>query len=259
MRPSISNDEGKSCPANPPPVIYSKTKIFKRLTFLMQIIPVIDLKDNLVVHAIRGDRANYQAIHQHSVLTDSSDIHAVLAGFQKVYPFKTFYIADLNAITGCGDHNEMIHQLAQTHPDIEFWLDDGSQVSAIVGDPPNLTSVIGTESQQSEPSSTSQKFILSLDFKNQQPAGLSAWFSKSQFWPTDVIVMTLNRVGSNSGPDFDKLTELKRSHPNTHFIAAGGVRGKTDLLKLKNMDIQGALLATALHSGAISEQDIKNL
>lgn len=225
----------------------------------MQIIPVIDLKDGMVVHAVRGDRANYRPIHKHSVLTDHSDIEAVLTGFLKLYPFKQFYIADLNAITGTGDHNSLIKALAKAHPDIEFWLDNGSQLSAVKNDLPNLTWVIGTESQQNPPCTASHNFILSLDFKNQQPIGLADWFKQSQFWPDCIIAMTLSRVGSNSGPDLEKLTALKRSHPNKHFIAAGGIRHCTDLLKLKNIDIRAALLATALHSGAIGKYDIQSL
>lgn len=225
----------------------------------MQIIPVIDLKDGLVVHAIRGDRANYRAIHHHSILTDSSDIDAVLAGFLKLYPFRAFYIADLNAITASGNNNAMIRAFARAHPDLEFWLDNGAQLSEIENDTPNLTWVIGTESQQSEPQLTNQDFILSLDFKNQQQVGLPAWFNQSQFWPNRLIAMSLSRVGSNNGPDFQKLMELRQRHLDKQVVAAGGIRNSSDLRKLRNIGIHAALLATSLHSGSISGADIQNL
>ena len=225
----------------------------------MQIIPVIDLKDGLVVHAVRGDRVNYQTIDRHSVLTRSSDIDSVLAGFLTLHPFKRFYIADLNAIDGSGNHDELIQTLANAHPAIEFWLDNGKQLAAINNDQPNLKWVIGTESQQTHPLKIKHEFILSLDFKNDRPAGLSDWFSQPQFWPSNIIVMTLSRVGSNSGPDFEKLNVLTKSHPNKQFIAAGGVRNFNDLLQLKSIGVSSALLATALHSGRISRRDIQNL
>ena len=225
----------------------------------MQIIPVIDLKDGQVVHAVRGDRANYRAIHRHSILTPSSEPHDVLASFLALHPFKKFYIADLNAIAGTGDHYPLILSLAQTHPEIEFWLDNGSQLSVTNNDQANLKRVIGTESQRSPPDNSNQDFILSLDFKDQRPAGLADWFSQSQFWPNTIIAMTLNRVGSNNGPDFEKLIDLKQHHPEKHLVAAGGVRDAGDLSKLKTIGIYAALLATALHSGAISKQDIQNL
>lgn len=225
----------------------------------MQIIPVIDLKDGMVVHAVRGDRAHYQPIHQHSALTAGSRFEEVLTGFLNLHPFNRFYIADLNAISGTGDHYRTIVSAAKTYPQIEFWLDNGSQLAAIETEPSNLKRVIGTESQLSQPCPSSREFILSLDFKDQRPAGLPAWFSQSQFWPNTVIVMTLSRVGSNNGPDFEKLFGLQNAHPDKHFVAAGGVRNAKDLTALKSGGIRSALLATSLHSGAVSKQDIQNL
>ena len=224
----------------------------------MQIIPVIDLKDGLVVHAVRGDRANYQPIHHHSVLTDSSEINQVIAAFLALHPFKRFYIADLNAILDSGDHYALIQTMARAHPNIEFWLDNGSQFSAIDKGQANLKWVIGTESQRIPPNAVNHHFILSLDFKNELPSGLEEWFTQTQFWPSNIIVMTLNRIGSNSGPDFETLSKLKQSHPDKEIIAAGGVRDYNDLLRLRKLDIHAALLATALHSGAISETEIRN-
>lgn len=225
----------------------------------MQIIPVIDLKNGVVVYAQRGERARYQPIHLHSILTASSEINAVMAGFLHLYPFKTFYIADLNAITGPGHHRPIIEQLLETYPHIEFWIDNGSQLSQINAGPPNRQWIIGTESQQSPARQSGQPFILSLDYKNNQPAGHLSWFEQSQFWPDKVIVMTLSRVGSNDGPDMEKLAAFRRLHPTKQFIAAGGVRHADDLENLKKHNINAALLATALHAGTISGEQIKNL
>lgn len=225
----------------------------------MQIIPVIDLKDGLVVHALRGNREQYQPIHLHSGLTSNSDVHAVLSSFLNHYPFKQFYIADLNAITGSGDHQALIEALVQTYPEIEFWVDNGCQLSDITACRPNRKRVIGTESQKSPACPSDLEFILSLDYKNQLATGHPSWFEMTDFWPDNIIVMTLSRVGSKSGPDFEKLAELCDRHPNKHFIAAGGIRHVEDLENLKKHGIQTALVATALHTGAISSDQIKNL
>ena len=66
----------------------------------MKIIPVIDLKDGVVVHAQQGIRDLYQPIN--TALCQSSDIYQVIEAFLGVYDFDTFYIADLNAITHQG-------------------------------------------------------------------------------------------------------------------------------------------------------------
>ena len=72
----------------------------------MKIIPVIDLKDGVVVHAHQGMREQYQPIG--SNLCQSSDIYRVIEAFLGVYDFDTIYIADLNAITHQGDHDRLI-------------------------------------------------------------------------------------------------------------------------------------------------------
>ncbi len=225
----------------------------------MQIIPVIDLKQGQVVHAVRGQRNQYQPIHLHSRLTASSEPRAVLEGFLKLYPFHCFYIADLDAICGHGNHQALITDLLEQYPQLAFWLDNGSQLDVLnTAEQGRLTRVIGTESQLSPPRQTAKDFILSLDYL-QQASGHEAWFSDSSFWPMRVIVMTLSRVGSNSGPDFRTLREFANSYPEHEFIAAGGIRDADDLVSLAALGIRSALLATALHTGAIDAQIIKNL
>jgi phosphoribosylformimino-5-aminoimidazole carboxamide ribotide isomerase len=225
----------------------------------MQIIPVIDLKDGLVVHAVRGNREYYQPIHQNSQLTDSSDIHTVLSRFLQLYPFKQFYIADLNAISGFGSHQVLIDDVQQSYPDIHFWLDNGCQFSEIKPGRPNLQQVIGTESQQLPPTVTTKDYILSLDYKDQQRKGPAVWFEQSAYWPDVVIAMTLNQVGSDSGPDKEKLIQLQRAHPKKKWVAAGGVRNQSDLVWLEKNGIHSALLATALHNGSINKQILQSL
>ena len=226
----------------------------------MHIIPVIDLKDGQVVHALRGDRQHYQAIHLHSRLTTCSSIDAVMSGFLSLYPFRTFYIADLNAITGQGEHNALIADLLNKHPDIEFWIDNGSQLAKPQPRPAkNYSAVIGTESQQAPTGHTDQDFILSLDFKQEAAAGDQTWFTNSQYWPQRIIIMTLSRVGSKAGPDLQKLTEYTGKYPQKTIIAAGGVRNAADLIKLQNIGVNNALLATAMHTGDLSTTEIGKL
>ncbi|WP_347989451.1 HisA/HisF-related TIM barrel protein [Methylomonas sp. AM2-LC] len=222
----------------------------------MQIIPVIDLKDGQVVHAVRGERSTYKPIHLHSILTASSAFEDVLNAFLTFYPFKTFYIADLNAICGMGDHAELIRNVLKQHPDREFWVDNGRQLDSVSVDyPKNYNAIIATESQQAMPQQIDERFILSLDYK-QQALGHVDWFMQSDYWPARIIVMTLARVGSQAGPDFEKLQLLKKSFPVKQFIAAGGVRNGQDLHALENLGMSGVLLATALHTGAIRASDI---
>jgi phosphoribosylformimino-5-aminoimidazole carboxamide ribotide isomerase len=223
----------------------------------MQIIPVIDLKDGLVVHAVRGDRSQYQAIDQHSLITDSSEADVVIANLLKLADFKSIYIADLNAICDLGNHRNLINQLLSHYPAIKFWIDDGSELTHCRSyQASNYKTVIGTESQNQPVSKLDADLILSLDFKQDQAAGHADWFNSSQFWPKNIIVMTLNRVGSQLGPDFEKLTDLRRNYPDKTIIAAGGIRDLADLQQLKHLGIDAVLIASALHNGRLSANDL---
>ena len=230
----------------------------------MLIIPVIDLMNGQVVHAVRGNRAEYAPIHLHSKLVKSSQIDEVIATFLKLCSFPIFYLADLNAITCNLHHHEQISAIVQKYEHIRFWVDNGSQLSNLTTSKyANYHPVIGTESQIAPPEHQhpdgNPKFILSLDYQQEQPAGHPAWFENTAFWPKDVIVMTLNRVGSNTGPDFTKLAELTRNNPDKTVIAAGGIRDTQDLHQLSQIGVNTALIATALHQGKISIDDIVNL
>lgn len=180
--------------------------------------------------------------------------------FLQLYPFDSFYIADLNAIGGAGNHDFEIKALLNAHPNLSFWIDNGRGLADPRADlQANRKTVIGTESEPTRAYSVPRDVILSLDFKNGQASGHPDWFRNSSLWPQTIIVMTLNRVGGNSGPDFTKLTELSNAFPAKHWVAAGGVRHRRDLQRLADLGISAALLATALHGGHISAEDIAAL
>ena len=225
----------------------------------MKIIPVIDLKDGVVVHARQGNREHYQPIN--TALCKSPDIFQVIEAFLGVYEFDTFYIADLNAITDQGDHRHLIKEVLSRFPHITFWIDQGYQkYDQCMPHPDNILPVLGSESYRNETLSEikayKNNFILSLDYSSSDALGAENLFSIPTFWPKNIIIMTLDRVGSSHGPDLEKLTEFCRQYPDKNFIAAGGIRNKQDLIALNGAGIHQALVASALHSGAIKTKDI---
>ncbi|MCQ8118963.1 HisA/HisF-related TIM barrel protein [Methylomonas rosea] len=225
----------------------------------MQIIPVIDLKGGQVVHAAGGDRSRYQPVHHTSSLCDSSEINHVVACFLKLHPFQTFYIADLDAIRGDGNHDEAIDDLLSQYPNQEFWLDNGSSYQDLTTTTrrSNCKPVIGTESQRLPVSLKNADLILSLDFKHNRALGHPGWLESPQVWPETVVVMTLDLVGSNMGPDFEKLSKHCQDHPDKRFIAAGGVRDINDLTQLNAIGVAAVLLASALHNGSLDTKTLQ--
>jgi phosphoribosylformimino-5-aminoimidazole carboxamide ribotide isomerase len=225
----------------------------------MKIIPVIDLKDGIVVHARQGNRQNYQPIC--SAVCKTADIFQVIEAFLDVYKFDTIYIADLNAITDQGDHNRLIAEVLRRFPQITFWIDRGYQTyDGNLKPQANYLPVLGSESYReddiAELKAFDNNFVLSLDYSHADILGAARLFSDPTFWPKNIIIMTLERVGSNQGPDLNKLTEFCRQYPDKNFIAAGGVRNKQDCVLLSKAGIHQALVASALHSGAIKAGDM---
>ena len=228
----------------------------------MQIIPVIDLKDGRAVHAMQGQRMHYQPVS--SALCPNSKPVAVLDSFLALYPFSTIYLADLNSITSQGHHDALIADLIASYPEVTFWVDRGyREEDFTINWPSNFIPVIGSESlgreQLESLTQISVSFVLSLDFLDSARVGPDELFSHAKFWPEKIIIMTLARVGSNSGPDFLKLNHYKNRYPAFNFIAAGGIRDRLDLEQLKYSGFKQALVASALHKNIINREDIRML
>ena len=225
----------------------------------MKIIPVIDLKDGVVVHARQGLRDQYQPIN--TKLCQSSDIYQVIEAFLKFYTFDTIYIADLNAITHEGDHADLINEVLAFFPHIQFWVDKGYQ--RLKNYPHNYLPVLGSECYNDENvlelKAFNDRFILSLDYSMSGELGAKNLFSNPDLWPASIIIMTLSRVGSHQGPDLAKLNEFCKRYPDKLFIAAGGIRNIDDLYAIKRLGVKQALIASALHSGAITRVDIETI
>jgi phosphoribosylformimino-5-aminoimidazole carboxamide ribotide isomerase len=103
------------------------------------------------------------------------------------------------------------------------------------------------------------KFILSLDYSLAGRVGPETLFSAQKWWPQNIIIMTLARVGSLAGPDLEILAKYRAQYPKHNIIAAGGIRDSQDLMVLNQLGIQQTLVATALHNGKINLHDITNL
>lgn len=237
----------------------------------MRIIPVIDLKGSHVVRAFRGERASYAPIV--TPLAAGSAPEAIVAGFLRLFAFDTIYIADLDAIERCGDHGAAIEALARRFPQIRFWVDSGAESApggarsdAAPGPRAfglaNLAPVIGSESLARTVApdlSRETGAILSLDFRGDEFLGPRALLDDPQLWPPRLIAMTLARVGAFAGPDLALLSILARRAQGREIYAAGGLRDARDLEALARIGVAGVLVASALHDGRLSAQELRRV
>ena len=68
------------------------------MTSAMEIVPVIDLKGGIVVHARRGQRAEYAPLR--SPLVEGCDAVTVARALGAVCRTRRLYVADLDALGG---------------------------------------------------------------------------------------------------------------------------------------------------------------
>jgi len=220
------------------------------------IIPVLDLKHGKVVRARAGDRANYRPIV--TPLSPTSEAVDVLRGLRSLAPFSTVYVADLDAIAGEGGHGGVLQALAAAAPEVEFWLDGGFATAGAARDlPAGATAVFGSESLASAEELVAAnrlrqgKLVLSLDYRGGGFMGPVEIERRREIWPSRVILMTLDRVGTGAGPDLDALAALVERAQGRAVFAAGGVRCEDDLARLQAIGVAGVLVATALHDGRL--------
>jgi phosphoribosylformimino-5-aminoimidazole carboxamide ribotide isomerase len=232
----------------------------------LKVIPVIDLLGGVVVHAKKGERASYQPIQ--SQLTQSSQALDIVAALLEVYPFEQLYIADLDAIQKVNTSEvlnyKVIASIKQRYPELDLWVDAGIR-SAEELDAWHMSGVniiLGSENFKKINDFLSLKellqenFILSLDYFSNGFIGPSELIESTEHWPENVIAMTLENVGANQGVNTELLQKIRHQSPLTNLFAAGGVRNIDDLKALQGLNIQGVLVATALHLQQITKIEL---
>lgn len=240
----------------------------------MRIIPVIDILNGFAVHAVRGRRKEYRPLR--SVLTNSFRPIDVALAF-KACGFHELYIADLDAIMCKGENLAIIEEIAEKTR-LQLMVDAGisslAQTEKLLQHKVSIV-VIGTETltdlrfvKEAVDCFKSERCAVSLDLKagkvlskltpvlSMTPLELA--FELEGMGISKLIVLDLARVGSGEGVDFDLLKELL-GNLKVKVLVGGGVRHLNDLLGLRKLGVDGALLATSLHSGKVSIDELRQL
>jgi len=229
----------------------------------MRIVPVMDLLDGTVVHAVGGEREKYEPVD--SVLTNTADPLKIASKFEEI-GFKDTYIADLNAIQEVGENLDVVERLA-SETDLDLIVDAGFKSSDEVApykERDIYRAVLATETLESfeEVRRTVEEHSLpvtgSIDVKEGEVltkflGELTVTESVRKFEEAgvgDLILLNLKRVGSSGGPDLELLTRVIEA-ADVPILTGGGIRDTEDLERLKKRGAAGALVATALHSGSI--------
>ncbi|GJM17759.1 MAG: nickel transporter [Thermodesulfobacteriota bacterium] len=187
-----------------------------------------------------------------------------MSAFLELYPFKIIYIADLDAIQGIDDQSALIKELSVTFKQCEFWVDAG--IKALQADKSyfksnNIRQILGSENILSPDSLTeifnkNPDILLSLDFSDTGFLENAYLLDDANLWPKQVIVMMLHRIGLNKGVDVNCLNQVLQLANNHNIYAAGGVQNIEDVYQLHKIGVNGVLLASALHNGSITQDEL---
>jgi phosphoribosylformimino-5-aminoimidazole carboxamide ribotide isomerase len=223
-----------------------------------EVIPVIDLKAGKAVRAVAGDRAEYRPLA--TPLCPDGDVLKCIAGYLGLYPFKRLYVADLDAIQAGARQDAPLQAIRTAFPQLDLWVDAGFRSAHAAQEWAGLGlghPVLGSESLTDARAVSTGGAILSLDFRGDRFLGQPALLANPETWPGDVIVMCLHDVGMGGGPDMARLASAIEAADDRRIFAAGGVRNLADLQGLAALGASGALIASALHSGAITSADLE--
>lgn len=227
----------------------------------MHVVPVIDLQGGLVVRAAGGDRKAYRPIE--TPLSKSPAPVSIVQGFLGLYPFDTLYIADLDAIEGGTIQRDALSLVKESFGALTLWVDCGIRTKRDFRALRELEAgeaVLGSESLLDLELLREQGIILSLDFKRGSFLGCQELIASPGRWPDRVIVMSLDQVGANKGPDIARLRQvISEADPNRRIYAAGGIRGPADLELLDEAGAAGALVSSALHAERLQASDLTRL
>lgn len=240
----------------------------------MRLIPVMDLLNSVVVRGIGGHRSQYLPIE--SVLCQSTEPRTVAESIRRHFGLSELYVADLDAILSDSANLEIYEQLrdAGFRLLVDCGLREPSAAEAALAAGATKV-VVGLETWPLLASLEllvrrldAERIVFSLDLKNGEavrgfrdmtstdPVDIAAAVIEAGI--RELIVLDLASVGMDAGLSTLPLCRQIRSFAeHCTIITGGGVRDVSDLKAIASAELDGALIASALHCGTITRKKLR--
>jgi phosphoribosylformimino-5-aminoimidazole carboxamide ribotide isomerase len=242
----------------------------------MRVIPVLDIKDGLVVRGIGGRREEYRPIV--SKLTTSCRPVDVARAFRDQLRLAEIYLADLDAIAGAPPSWRVYGEIQSLG--CRLWVDAGVRH---VADALELARhgiqdvVVGLETIPGPEVLTStcrelggDRIIFSLDHKDGRPLGELAPWKQPDIYAIAaqaieggirrLLILDLTRVGMGQGPGTEIICrKLADDYPDVEISVGGGIRDAADLRRLADCGVTSVLVASALHDEQLRPEHWQNV
>jgi phosphoribosylformimino-5-aminoimidazole carboxamide ribotide isomerase len=212
----------------------------------------MDLQSGEVVHGKGGRRSEY------APLTWGISETAEPRGYLQTVRPRFVYIADLDRIMGVGSHDDVVLGLSDRVD--RCYLDRGCRGPEDMLNAPFIVNVVGTETGGQDLTGFSGGF-LSVDVKDGRvvPGGDDpvTILSRAEDWGfSGCILLHITAVGGECGIDRADVEKI-RSGTDLPLFYGGGVKNENDLSLLSETGFDGAIIATALHTGGVSLDHIR--
>jgi len=251
----------------------------------MEIIPVLDLAQGVAMWARAGNRARYEPVASALVPDAVGDAVALIRAFRRRLGAGTCYLADLDAIQVGAIQRAMIRELAELETGFAgpIMVDAGAHTPAssfevlacgasqvVIGletlraftDLVEIARVVGGD-----------RVIFSLDLRMgspilhpamhdvaaAQPDALSLAAQALEAGVSGLVLLDLARIGTGCGADLGLIEGVRKRFPTVRLLAGGGVLARRDLDRMRDAGCDGALVASAIHSGNITAADLADL
>lgn len=235
------------------------------------LIPVIDLRGGLAVHAVGGRRSKYRPVV--SPLTASTDPADLALAMNEHCRSGVVYVADLDAILDTGSNAVVVARIADRVPGVVL-CDAGLRTAAdrdrladrsniipiwasetvlgpaeLLCSPPAVFSVdthagrlIGPWHAWGDDGVTSADDVVTMAVAGQRRTGAKL-----------VILLDLHSVGRGEGPAaLAHVPAVRAALPaGVKLAVGGGVRDRQDVARLADAGADAALVATAVHAGTV--------
>ena len=239
----------------------------RRRIHTMKIVGVIDLLGGRAVHAQGGCRHGYRPVSSAAGVSIAGDPVTLSRVYVDHLGIRELYLADLDAIAGGAEQDEATR--AVTAVGVPLWLDAGVTTHAraqrarargasrVVVGLETLPSFAMLSAICAAGRHADVAFSLDLRAGTPMTATLRDHAPETlgqravEAGVAAVIVLDVARVGSGQGLDWTLLERLRAAIPGVALLAGGGVRDDEDLRRLADIGCDGALVATALHSGSL--------
>ncbi|HUF34344.1 MAG TPA: HisA/HisF-related TIM barrel protein [Gemmatimonadales bacterium] len=251
----------------------------------MRIIPVLDLANGVAVHARAGDRPRYETVHSVLAPDADGDPTALLRAYRQALGAAECYVADLDAIQGGAVQRGLLRELAA----LAVGFPGPLLVDAGTRGPDGALEVlscgasevvVGLESLHAFADLAAivelagpRRVLFSLDLRLGSPIVHPALRDAAGAAPDapslaaqavaagarTLLALDIGRVGTGCGVDLDLLKTLRRRFPSTRLLAGGGVLTRRDLERMRDAGCDGALVASAIHTGRIGAADVTAL